>query len=146
MGRAIRNNRPSARGGERIRLHARLSVTTLDGKPVAPLARCSNIGMGGLRATAALGLAPGTRVLLAIELPSGRVFQGRGHVAWSKTTLHPALLGTPRGMDDDALFRIAFDDLTREELWPISRLLVARRDELERARRIRRRYGYSLHG
>jgi hypothetical protein len=122
-----------------------MSLKTLDGKPVAPLSRCTNIGIGGLRGYAALGLTPGTHVLLAVELPSGRVFEGRGRIAWCKTTLHPAIFGSPRGKDDDALFGIAFDDLSPEHLLPVARLLVSRQDQLRRARRIRRRHGLAIH-
>lgn len=145
MTRAIRQHRTNPRASERIPLFARLEITTLDGKPLAPLSRCTNIGIGGLRATAALGLTPGTAVHVAVELPTGRVFEGRGRVAWCRTTVHPALFGSPRGMDDDALFGIAFDDPSPDALLPIARLLVARQDERRRARRIRRRHGLAIH-
>ncbi len=145
MARAFRQNPANSRFGVRIPLFARLSLTTLDGKPVAPLSRCTNIGIGGIRCTAAEGVAPGTNLFLAIELPSGHVFKGNGHVAWCKTTLHPALFGSPRGFDDDALFGIAFDGLSPDLLLPIARLLVAKQDERRRARRILRRHGFAIH-
>jgi len=122
-----------------------MSLKTLDGKPVAPLSRCTNIGIGGLRGCAAVGITPGTRVLLAVELPYGRIFEGSGRIAWCRTTLHPAILGSPRGMDDDALFGIAFDGLSPEQLLPVARLLASREDQVRRARRIRRRYGFAIH-
>jgi hypothetical protein len=131
--------------GERIPLHARLRLTTPDGKAVAPLARCTNIGLGGMRVTAAEGLPPQSIVEVEVRLPSGRLFQTRGHVVWLKTTLHPSLLGTPRGRDDDASFGIAFDDLSTQSLMPIARMLVAREDERRRARRIRRLHAIPFH-
>jgi hypothetical protein len=138
MARAIRQHRRASRASERIPLYAPLQLTSLDGKPIAPLSRCTNIGIGGLRGCAASGMAPGTRVSVAVQLPSGRVFEARGHVAWAKTTLHHALFGTPRGMDDDALFGIQFDDPSPDDLLPIARLLVARDQQRRRARRISR--------
>ena len=138
-------HRSNARASERIPLSARLSVTTLDGKPVAPLSRCTNIGMGGLRGCAALGLRPGTPVHFVVELPSGCVFRGCGRIAWCRTTLHPELFGSPRGMDDDAVFGIAFEHFTPEDMLPVARLLVARQDQRRRARRIRRLHGISNH-
>ncbi|MEE8164358.1 MAG: hypothetical protein V3T64_02205 [Myxococcota bacterium] len=138
MARAIRQHRRSTRASERIPLHARLHVTSLDGKPIAPLSRCTKIGIGGLQGCAASGMAPGTRVLVAVQLPSGRVFEARGHVAWAKTTLHLALFGAPRGMDDDALFGIKFDNPSPDDLLPIARLLAARDRQRRRTRQIRR--------
>jgi hypothetical protein len=133
------------RRGERIPLHASLRITTPDGRPVAPLARCTNIGLGGLRVTAAEGLPPLSIVDVELRLPSGRLFRTRGHVAWLRMTVHPLMLGTPRGRDDDACFGIAFDDTSTQTLLPIARLLVARDDERRRARRIRRVHTLRLH-
>ncbi len=138
MARAIRQIRRPQRASERIPLHARLQITSLDGKPIAPLSRCINIGLGGLRGCAASSMAPGTPVWVAVQLPSGRIFEARGHVAWAKTTLHPALFGAPRGMDDDALFGIEFDALSPDDLLPIARLLAARDRQRRRATQIRR--------
>ena len=56
-----RQRRNPGHSGERIPLHARLHLTTVDGKPVAPLGRCTNISLGGLRVTAAEGLPPRNR-------------------------------------------------------------------------------------
>lgn len=140
-----RQNRISDRSAERIRLHARIHLTTLDGKPVAPLSRCTNISLGGLRATAAEGIRPGTVVQIDLQLPSGRSFQTRGRVAWLMTTLHPRLLGTPTGRDDDASFGIAFDDVSTQNMLPVARLFVAREDERRRARRIRRLHNLPIH-
>jgi hypothetical protein len=145
MAITTRHERSKERRGERIPLHSRLRLTTPDGKPVAPLARCTNIGLGGVRVTAAEGLAPLSVVDIELRLPSGRVFQARGHVAWLKLTLHPSLLGTPRGRDDDACFGIAFDEISTQSLMPIARLLVAREDERRRARRIRRIHSLRFH-
>jgi hypothetical protein len=145
MNRAFRPHRIDSRHTDRIPLHARLFLTTLDGKPAAPLARCTNIGLGGLRAAACEGLPPGTAVQIQLRLPTGRVFSSRGHIAWLKETLHPALFGAPRGKDDDATFGIAFDHVSNEDLLPIARLFAAREQERSRARRIRRRYGYAIH-
>ncbi len=145
MGRAIRQQRNDTRQGERISLHAKLSLRTLDGKPTAPLSRCTNIGLGGLRVSAAEGLPPGTPVRIELLLPSRRIFASLGRIAWSKQTLHLSLFGLPRGRDDDAHFGIAFDGTSPESLIPIARLFSARDDERARARRIRRLRGYSIH-
>ncbi len=145
MGRALRRHRGETRASERIPLCATLRLTTLDGRAVAPLARCTEIGLGGLRATAACGLPPGTRVIATVELASGRSFRMHGRVVWCRTTLHPALLGTPRGMDDDALFGVAFEEPSPDALLPVARLFVAREAERRRARVLRRRRGRVLH-
>lgn len=144
MRNGIRQHRPSHRASERIPLCARIHVTTLSGKPIAPLSNCTNLGIGGLCVTAASGVTPGTRVRVELVLPTGRRFVGRGRVTWSKTTLHPAIFGSPRGRDDDAHFGIAFEEAQPEALLPIARLLVARQDERRRARRIRRRHGLAI--
>ena len=138
-------NRKPDRAGDRIRLHSRLHVTTLDGKPIAPLACCTNISLGGLRVIAAQGVLPGTVVQLELRLPSGRPFKARGRVAWLMTTLHPRLLGTPTGKEDDARFGIAFEDLSPQFLLPVARLFVARDAERRRAQRIRRLHNLPIH-
>ncbi len=145
MNRLTRQTRTRSRREERIPLHARLQLTTLDGKPVAPLGRCTNVSLGGLRVVAAEGLPPGTPVEIELRLPSGSVLHARGRVAWLMTTLHPALLNTPTGRDDDARFGLAFDDESKRELLPIARLLVVRQDERRRARRIRRLHPLRIH-
>ncbi len=145
MNSARRQQRIQGRSGERIPLHGRLQLTTLSGKPIAPLSRCTNIGLGGLRVAAAEGAAPGTVVQLELQLPSGRSFRTRGRVAWLLTTLHPRQLGTPTGRDDDAIFGIAFDNLSTEALLPIARLFAVRGAERRRARRIRRLHRLPIH-
>jgi hypothetical protein len=111
---------------------------------LARASRCLDIGLGGLGAAAADGIPPGTPVEIELRLPSGRRFRSRGRVAWSKTTLHPALFGTPRGRNDDASFGIAFEEISTQDLLPIARLLAAREDARRRARRIRRLHGLPL--
>ena len=133
------------RRAARIPLHARLQLTTLEGKPVAPLCRCTNVSLGGIRVTAAEGLKPGTLLQIELRLPSGRIFQTRGRVAWLKTTLHPSLLSTPTGRDDDASFGLAFDGASTQMLLPIASLYVARIAERRRARRIRLAHRPSIH-
>ena len=140
-----RQRRNPGHGGERIPLYARLHLTTVDGKPVAPLGRCTNISLGGLRVTAAEGLPPGTVVQIELQLPSGRLFRSRGRVAWLMTTLHPSLLSTPTGRDDDARFGIAFDGVSTQTLLPIARLFAAREAERRRAQRIRRLHTMRIH-
>lgn len=146
MGRALRQHGNSSRTTDRVPLHATIFVRTRDGKPAAPLARCTNIGLGGLRVAAAEGLPPGVQVEIELQLPSGRIFASRGHVAWSKQTLHLSLFGAPRGSDDDAVFGIAFESVSPEELLPIAHLFAARDRERARAGRIRRLRGYPVHG
>ena len=141
----IRTSGKTQRRGERVSLHARLRLTTMDGKPIAPLARCIDIGLGGLRVAAAEGPSPGTRLRLELRLPSGRIFRSDGEVAWAKTTLHPRLLGTPTGRDDDACFGIRFTERSTQDLLPVARLLVAREAERRRARHIRRLHGLGIH-
>jgi hypothetical protein len=137
--------RKCLRNSERIPMHARLQLSTEDGKPAAPLARCTNVGLGGIRVIAAEGLAPGTRVHLDLQLPSGRVFHAQGRIAWLQTTLRPSLLSTPTGRDDDARFGVAFEDTSTEHLLPIARLFAAREAERNRARRIRRLHTLRIH-
>jgi hypothetical protein len=120
-------------------------LTTLDGQPVAPFARCTDIGLGGLCASASEGCPPGTNLHLDLRLPSGGHFATRGQVAWIKQTLHPSILGSPRGSDDDAIFGIAFAPGSPQDFIPIARLFAARDHELARARRIRRLHGYAVH-
>ena len=145
MGRALRKHRNDSRRGDRTPLHTRLLVATSDGQPAVASARCTDIGLGGLRAAAAQGLQPGTPVRIEFRLPSGRIFASRGHVAWCHQTLHPSLFGAHRGRDDDAIFGIAFDGTSPEDLLPIARLLSAREQENLRARRIRRIHGLPIH-
>ena len=145
MRRTLKCIDQTSRSGDRIRLHARLCLTTLDGQPIAPFARCTEIGLGGLRASAAEGCSPGTDLRLELRLPSGSRFATRGHVAWIKQTLHPAIFGSPRGSDDDAIFGIAFVPGSPQDFIPIARLFAARDREFARARRIRRLHGYAIH-
>ena len=145
MTRKTRLSLETERRAERIPLHARLQLTTLDGKPVAPLCRCTNGSLGGIRVTAAEGVTPGTVLQIELRLPSGRRFQARGRVAWLKTTLHPSLLSTPTGRDDDASFGLAFEGASTETLWPIANLYAARIAERRRARRIRFAHPRSIH-
>ena len=145
MTTAFRRHRSEGRGSDRIPFHALVHITTDDGKPAAPLARCTQIGLGGLRVYAAEGLPPRTRVRVSLRLAPGPLFTAEGHVAWSKQTIHPRLFGTPSERDDDALFGIAFDAPSPEVLLPIARLFDARDREKQRAHRIRRLHGLPIH-
>ena len=145
MTRALRRGRTETRRCERMRLYAAIQLTTSDGKPAAPLSRCVEIGMGGVRVVAADGLAPGTRVHVALRMPRGARIEIDGHVAWSRQTIHPSLFGSPRGAPDDALLGVAFDVVHDDRLMPIARLLAAREHQRRRARRIRRIYGLPIH-
>ena len=81
MGRALRQHRTDTRASARLPLCAPVQLTTDEGKPVAPLSRCIEIGLGGLRIAAAqrvhdLGPAgrprregPSIRTLSAIFVP-----------------------------------------------------------------------------
>ena len=80
----------------------------------------------------------------AKRLAGGRLFTSQGHVCWSRVTLYPALLTTPKGNPDEATFGICFDGASTQELLPIARLMVAREDSRRRARRIRRIHGVPL--
>lgn len=143
MQRAIGEDGGSRRGGDRIPLYTRIRVRAEDGSLLVPDAICTNIGLGGLCIRASEALAPGTVVLLELTLASSRPFETPGRVCWSKITLHPALLGTPRGGCDDACFGVRFDGASTQDLLPIARLMVAREDARRRARRIRRLHGLS---
>jgi hypothetical protein len=144
MRKATRRAPRSTRNGERITWHAPLVLHDAQDHPLALEAETRDIGLGGVRVVAARALAPGTRVRLALRLASGRLFESRGHVAWARTTLHPCLLGSPKGIRDDALFGVAFDGLSTEALLPIARLLVARQDQKRRVRRIQRLHGLPI--
>ena len=145
MGRALRRHPNPSRDSARIPLYARIHVTTDDGKPAAPLARCTEIAMGGLRVSAAEGLPPGTPVQLALQLPSGRVFEASGSVVWSRQTLHPSMFGSSADHDDDAVFGIAFNATSPEALLPIAQLFAGLNRERAKARRIRRMRGLPNH-
>lgn len=145
MGTALRRHRSNTRAGDRLRVHAAIQLTTADGKPVAPLARCVEIGLGGLRVVGDEHLAPGTRVHVAVRLSHGIRVEVDGRVAWSRETLHPALFGAPGSRVDDAEFGIAFDAAPTERLLPIARLFAARDGEKRRARRLRRLHGLPIH-
>lgn len=134
--------RISKRGGDRVPLCARIVLTAEDGRLLLDGATCTNIGLGGLCVRAAQGIDPGTPLQLELRLFAGRSFQCRGHVCWSRVTLHPALLGTPKGTSEDASFGICFDGASTQDLLPIARLMVAREDSRRRARRIRRLHGF----
>jgi hypothetical protein len=126
-------------------VEAGIRLTDRDGVLLAPLARCTEIGLGGLRVCAALGPSPGTPVRMLVRLPSGSSLDLMGHVAWSRHTIHPSLFGAPRGGDDDAVFGIAFAPTSADRLLPIARLFAARERERRRARRIRRLHGLPIH-
>jgi hypothetical protein len=145
MMRTCRKSLKNERSEERMPLHARVQLTTLDGKPVAPLGRCTNVSLGGIRVTAAQGVAPATPLQIELCLPSGRIFQARGRVAWLKTTLRPSLLGTPTGRDDDADFGLLFEGISTDALVPIANLFIARQAECRRAQRIRRLVHSPIH-
>ncbi len=145
MATGIRRHRMDSRRCERVRVHTAVQLTTDDGKPAAPLARCIEIGMGGIRVTAAAGLAPGTRVHVALCMPHGARLEAEGRVAWSRQTIHPSIFGAPRGADDDADLGIAFDAASGDRLLPIARLFDARERERMRAHRIRRLHGLPIH-
>ncbi len=141
MSTAFRSHRTETRRSERIRVHAPIQLSTTDGRLLAPLAQCTEIGLGGVRVRTAHALAPGTALHLTVRLPRGPRIELAGRVAWSRQTIHPALFGAPRGCDDDADFGIAFVPASSEQLLPIARLFAARECERRRAHRIRRLHG-----
>ena len=141
MAQAIRGITSSKRGGDRVPLHTRIALIGDDGQPLLDGAICTNIGLGGVCVRAAEGIDPGTRVQIELRLTDGRLFSSQGQVCWSKVTLYPALLTTPKGTPDDAWFGISFDGASTQDLLPIARLMVAREDSRRRARRIRRLHG-----
>ena len=112
---------------DRVSLRACLRVVSLDGLPLAPEAECREIGLTGLRATAAQGITPGTEVCVSIRLPTGPIFEMPGWVSGCCTTLHLAPFGSCRGCDDDATLEIEFTEQDPDQLWPIASLLLQRR-------------------
>lgn len=141
MAFAIQEKTSSRRGGDRVSLSARIAIAGRDGQPLLDDALCTNIGLGGLCIRATEVLAPGTPVRIEIRLTGDRAFACEGTVCWSKITLHPALLGTPKGIPDDGCFGVRFDGASTQDLLPIARLMVAREDARRRARRMRRLHG-----
>ena len=133
--------RISKRGGDRVPLCARIVLTAEDGRLLLDGATCTNIGLGGLCVRATAALRPGTPVRVELRLAGDRAFACVGTVCWSKITLHPPLLGTPKGIPDDACFGVRFDGASTQDLLPIARLMVAREDARRRARRRRRLHG-----
>ena len=142
MAQANLGPRISKRGGDRVSLSSSILLTGVDGMPLLDGAVCTNIGLGGVCVRAPQGIDPGTALRLELRLFGGRTFTCLGHVCWSRVTLHPALLGTPKGMPDDARFGICFDGASTQDLLPIARLMVAREDARRSARRIRRLHGF----
>jgi len=141
MRSATRPRPLSTRSGERIAWRTPLLLLDPHEGSLALDAETRDIGLGGLRANAARALAPGTRVRIRLRFPSGRPFESSGHIAWARTTLHPPLFGSPKGVRDDALFGVAFDDPSTEALLPIARLILARQDRRRRPHRIQRLHG-----
>jgi hypothetical protein len=141
MAFAIQEKTSSRRGGDRVPLATRIVIAGRDGQPLLGDALCTNIGLGGLCVHATEVLSPGTPVRVEIRLTGDRAFACEGTVCWSKITLHPALLGTPKGIPDDGCFGIRFDGASTQDLLPIARLMVAREDARRRARRMRRLHG-----
>lgn len=144
MAQPIRRSRASRREGDRIPLESRIALTGETGEPLVDDAVCTNIGLGGLCVRATEGLQPGTVVRVELRLAGGRVFTSQGRVCWSRITLYPALLTTPKGAPDDATFGVCFDGASIQDLLPIARLMAAREDSRRRARRIRRIHGVPL--
>ena len=145
MASALRRPCFDTRRTERVALRAHLRVRDADGRSIAPLARCLDIGLGGLRAVAASGPAPGAEVVVELRLASGRRLAIAGCVAWTRETLHLPLFGAPRGSDDDAVFGITFHEEDPAALLPIARLLAVRHDERRRARRVQALRGAVIH-
>ncbi len=145
MAHAKLEREDSKRGGDRIPLFSRILLTTEGGQPVVEGATCTNIGLGGLCVHAASAPDPGTPLVIEVRLAGDRSFRCRGHVRWSRVTLHPELFGTPKGSPDDAHFGICFDGTSTQDLLPIARLMVAREEARHRGRRIRRLHGLPAH-
>ena len=124
---------------------AGISVVDATGSSVAPLARCVELGMGGLRVVAAAGPGPGTPVRVELPLLTGNRLAIDGRVAWSRETLHLPLFGSPRGRYDDAVFGIAFTTNDPLDLAPIARLLAVRAHQRVRAGRLRRARSRLIH-
>ena len=141
MAFAFREKSGSKRDGDRVPLATRIAIAGPDGRLLLDEAVCSNIGLGGLCVRSATVLRPGTDVRVTLRLAGDRTFVCDGTVCWSKITLHPALLGTPKGIPDDGCFGIRFDGASTQDLLPIARLLVAREDARRRGRRLRRLHG-----
>jgi len=132
----VLETRPEA---PRPTLRSRRDATPL---PIRMHARCVEIGCGGLRCEAQQVLAPGTVVAISIDLETRGPFIAMGHVVWSRMTLRPVLLTTPRRrrsdpFEDDATMGIAFDGLPPDALLPIAALIESRRRAVLPARRIR---------
>lgn len=143
MSQAIHTPSASRRAGDRAALFTRIAITDEFGDVLLKEAVCTNIGLGGLCVRAQDVLAPGTLVHFELQLGAGRPFHARGQVCWSRQTLYPALLGTPKGIPDDASFGIRFEGTSTQDLLPIARLLVAREDARRRASRLRRLHGFA---
>lgn len=141
MPRIHASSRMRRRAHDRLRFRAALEITSPSGTRLTNDARCTEIGLGGLRASASHGLPPGTPVRVSLRLRSGRHWTTHGRVAWCQQTIRPALFGSPRTHEDDASFGIEFQGGRQEDTLAIARLLVARDHERGKARRLRRRFG-----
>ena len=145
MASALRIHCLDTRRSDRMPYHAGLSVVDASGCAVAPLAQCIDVGLGGLRVSAAAGPRPGTPVRVELPVRKGGLLTIAGRVAWSRETLHLPLFGAPRGSDDDALFGIAFMTNDPLELAPIARMLAVRAHQRVRVHRLQRTRGRLIH-
>jgi uncharacterized protein (TIGR02266 family) len=79
--------------------------------------RCANVSAGGACLRTADPLAPGSRVLLELELPDGQAFETLGRVAWSRCAVG-------RGGAVEAGCGVEFLGLSSEERAPLERWLA----------------------
>jgi len=109
----------------RIALELPVRLTSVDperdrsGAPFyrATREQCANVSAGGAYLRTADPLAPGSRVLLELELPDGRAFETLGRVAWSRRTVQ-------RGGRVETGCGVEFLGLSSEERAPLERWLV----------------------
>ena len=95
-GTGMRDERPDTRRHPRIAATFAVRISTLEperdpwtGKPFfrASQERCINVSRGGAFVRTAEPLAPGRRILLELDLPSGAPLEAIGRVAWTRRTL-----------------------------------------------------------
>jgi uncharacterized protein (TIGR02266 family) len=94
----MRDERTDTRRHPRIAATLAVRISTLEperdpwtGKPFfrASQERCINLSRGGAFVRTAEPLAPGRRILLELDLPSGAPLEAIGRVAWTRRVMAP---------------------------------------------------------
>lgn len=123
-GKVMGDSSASQRRHPRVALELPVRLTSIDperdrsGAPFfrATREQCANVSAGGACLRTADPLAPGSRVLLELELPDGQAFETLGRIAWSRSiVLRDGVVEAGCGVE--------FLGLSSEERAPLERWL-----------------------